>query len=159
MSPKNIYFARSLVKGKIAETIFEQMLREAGVFTVLEFGYEKVIPEILSLRSTQGDDVVEMLRSAPDFAVIDHSTKKVHLVEVKYQHTINATYVLNAAKRMHKCWNPSYLFIATLEGFYFDEITRIIKNYGAIAPLQTTQVSQELQNNYLKILQDFEHNN
>jgi hypothetical protein len=43
----NVLFARNLVKGKIAETIFAQMLREAGDFTVLEFGYEKVIPELV----------------------------------------------------------------------------------------------------------------
>ena len=36
----NVLFARNLVKGKIAETIFAQMLRETNQFTVLEFGYE-----------------------------------------------------------------------------------------------------------------------
>ena len=43
----NITFARNLVKGKIAETVFAQMLRETKTYTVLEFGYEKVIPELL----------------------------------------------------------------------------------------------------------------
>ena len=40
---KNITFARNLVKGKIAEAIFAQMLRETKEFTVLEFGYEKIV--------------------------------------------------------------------------------------------------------------------
>ena len=53
---KDIKFTESLVKGKIAETIFEQMLRSAKfkngsmkghhVFTVLHFGYEHVLPEL-----------------------------------------------------------------------------------------------------------------
>jgi hypothetical protein len=156
MTTKNIHFARNLVKGKIAETIFAQMLRETGQFTVLEFGYEKIIPDLVGQGYEENGCLVETLRTAPDFAVIDHNTRSVHLIEVKYMYNINAAYVLADAKRMHKSWNPSYLFIATLDGFYHDEITRIIANHGAIAPLSTDQVSQELQTTYLKILQDFE---
>lgn len=44
---KEITFARNLVKGKVAETVFAQMLRSTGAFTVLEFGYEKIIPELV----------------------------------------------------------------------------------------------------------------
>lgn len=156
MTTKNITFARNLVKGKIAETIFAQMLRETGQFTVLEFGYEKIIPDLVGQGYEENGGLVETLRTAPDFAVIDHSSHSVHLVEVKYQRVINAAYVLADAKRMHKSWNPSYLFIATLDGFYHDEISRVIVNNGAIAPLTTTQVPLELQQTYLKILQDFE---
>jgi len=47
ISMKHYDFARNLVKGKIAETIFAQMLRETGSFTVLEFGYEKIIPDLV----------------------------------------------------------------------------------------------------------------
>jgi hypothetical protein len=57
---------------------------------------------------------------------------------------------------MSQSWNPSYLFIATLEGFYFDEINNIIKNKGKIAPLETPQIKRDLQIRYLKILSDFE---
>lgn len=47
MKTNEISFARNLVKGKIAETVFAQMLRSTGAFTVLEFGYEKIIPELV----------------------------------------------------------------------------------------------------------------
>ena len=159
MTSKNIHFARNLVKGKIAETIFAQMLRETGQFTVLEFGYEKIIPDLVGQGYEENGGLVETLRTAPDFAVINHATHEVRLIEVKYQRVIDAAYVLRDAKRMHKSWNPSYLFIATLEGFYFDEINKIISNNGAITPLDHPQVSQELQANYLKILKDFEGTN
>lgn len=159
MTYKNVTFARNLVKGKIAETIFAQMLRETGQFTVLEFGYEKVIPELVGMGDSSQNDLIETLRTAPDFAVIDRVSHKVHLIEVKYQRHINASYVLADAKRMHQAWNPSYLFIATLDGFYFGEISQIIANNGVILPLETTQVPEEMQNNYLKILQDFESDN
>ena len=130
----NIDFARNLVKGKIAETIFAQMLRE-----------------------TNG--LVETLRSSPDFAVINKEKREVRLIEVKYQRKINSEYVLKAATRMHASWNPSYLFIATQDGFYFDEINKIIENEGKIAELKHPFISQELQDKYLKILIDFESDN
>ncbi len=151
-----IQFARNLVKGKIAETVFAQMLRETGQFTVLEFGYEKIIPDLVGQGYEENDALVETLRTAPDFAVINHVTREVRLIEVKYMHTIDAAFVLRDAERMHKSWNPSYLFIATLDGFYFDEINQVIKNNGAITPLEHPQVPEELQKSYLKILQDFE---
>ena len=119
---KNVDFARNLVKGKIAETVFAQMLRETGEFTVLEFGYEKVIPELLQNGSDKLDGVIDTIRSAPDFAVINKQTRKVHLIEVKYLRRMNTVYMFGHAQRMAKSWNPSYLFVATLDGFYFDEI-------------------------------------
>ncbi|MCX6784783.1 MAG: hypothetical protein NTV81_02500 [Candidatus Komeilibacteria bacterium] len=150
----NITFARNLVKGRIVETIFAQMLRETGNFTVLELGYEKIIPELVQQK--EYGDIVETLRTAPDFVVINKTTKVVQLIEVKYKKVLNFDYVLENAQRMSQSWNPSYLFIATLDGFYFDEISDVIRNNGQIFPLDDSQISKELQNEYLKILVDFE---
>jgi len=150
-------FVRRLVKGKIAETIFAQMYRETNSFTVLEFGYEKVIPELIQQGINDNSGIVATLRSAPDFAVINRITKEVRLIEVKYKRTLNREYVLKDAKRMHESWNPSYLFVATLGGFYFDNIENIIMNDGGIAPLNDPLIPNELQERYLQILKDFEN--
>ena len=155
----NINFARNLVKGKIAETVFAQMLRESRQFTVLEFGYEKVIPEFVQQGYDENNGMIETLRTAPDFAVINQKTKEVKLIEVKYMRTLNLDYVLKDAKRMSSSWNPSYLFIATLEGFYFDSIENVIKNNGEIPRFDNNQISEEVQEKYLQILTDFECNN
>ena len=58
---------------------------------------------------------------------------------------------------MHKSWNPSYIFVATLDGFNLDGINKIIKNHGAISSLDL--ISKDIQNQYLKILKDFEGKN
>jgi len=150
----NIHFARSLVKGRIAETIFAQMFRDSGKYTVLEFGYEKIVPEIMRQSYNRENPIIESLRVAPDFAVIDQTTKEVRLIEVKYRWRLNADDILECAKKMHASWNPSYLFIATLDGFYFDEINKIISKNGNISPL--VDLSAEMQSNYLQILIDFE---
>ena|SRR5208282_585598 len=155
----NVNFARNLVKGKIAETIFAQMLRETKIFTVLDFGYEKIIPEIVQQGYDPNETVLHMLRSAPDFAVINQETRQVHLIEVKYMQYIGQEFVLRYAQKMAKCWNPSNLFVATLDGFYFGEIGEIIKNHGDIKPLHHSQIPTDIQSKYLKILQDFEGDN
>lgn len=155
----NVIFARNLVKGKIAETIFAQMLRETKEFTVLEFGYEKIIPELVQQGYKDNNPMIETLRTAPDFAVINQKTREVRLIEVKYMRTLNLDNILKYAKRMSQSWNPSYLFIASLEGFYFDEINKIIRNKGKIESLQHPQIKKELQLKYLQILVDFEKNN
>jgi hypothetical protein len=80
MKNNEITFARNLVKGKIAETVFAQMLRSTGQFTVLEFGYEKIILELIGRGKEHDNEMVETLRTAPDFAVINNKSKEVHLI-------------------------------------------------------------------------------
>jgi len=155
----NIAFARNLVKGKIAETVFAQMLRETREFTVLEFGYEKVIPEMIQQGHVEDNGMIETLRTAPDFAVINQKTKEVRLIEIKYMHRLNPKFVLQDAKRMSGSWNPSYLFVATLDGFYFDNIEMIIKNNGFIPALEHPQIPKAVQDKYLQIIIDFEGKN
>lgn len=156
MKTNEITFARNLVKGKIAETVFAQMLRSTGQFTVLEFGYEKIIPELVGRGGGQNDDMVEALRTAPDFAVINNKTKEVHLIEVKYRKLVKNSDILSIAKRMSESWNPSFLFIGTVDGFYFGNVKEIIKNKGKIKPLVHKQIPPKTQEIFLKILNDFE---
>ncbi|USN54026.1 MAG: hypothetical protein H6760_02545 [Candidatus Nomurabacteria bacterium] len=149
-------FTHNLIKGKIAETIFAQMFRESRQFTVLEFGYEKIIPELIQQGYSQDNPTVNILRTAPDFAVIDHATSEVRLIEVKYQKQLSPEYVLIDAKRMAKSWNPSWLFIATLDGFYFDEVRNIIAITGVMPVFTHPQIGSDTQAKYLRILKDFE---
>ncbi len=156
MNKKDIIFARNLVKGKIAETVFAQMLRSTGAFTVLEFGYEKIIPELVGRGKGGDSEMVEALRTAPDFAVINNSTKEVHLIEVKYRATFTKKTVFAIADRMSKSWNPSYLFLASEKGFYFGEVRTLVENGGVIKLLDHPQIPQTTQTEFLKILNAFE---
>ena len=45
--------------------------------------------------------LIETLRSAPDFAVINKTKKEVDLIEIEYMHHLNADFALKAATRMH----------------------------------------------------------
>jgi hypothetical protein len=156
MKTNEISFARNLVKGKIAETVFAQMLRSTGAFTILEFGYEKIIPELVGRGAGGDNEMVETLRTAPDFAVINNKTKEVHLIEVKYRKELKNSDILSIAKRMSQSWNPSFLFVGTVEGFYFGNVKDIIKAKGKILPLVHPQIPKATQDTFLKILNDFE---
>lgn len=157
----NDKFSRNLVKGKITETVFAQMLRETNEFIVIDFGYEKVVPNLVQngYSYDEKSGTIETLRTAPDFAVINQKTKEVSLIEVKYMHFLSKENIYDAAARMHQSWNPSYLFIATQDGFYFDEINNIVEHEGSISPLKHPQIPPEIVDRYLQILKDFEGDN
>lgn len=151
-----INFSTQLIKGRIAETIFEQMLRDAGGFTILAFGYESVLPELAHRQhDLQTEETMEIIRRAPDFAVINNKDHEVHLIEVKYMMHITQEKVFKAANRMYQSWKPSYLFIATPECFYYGKVEEIVNSKGIINKLGFSQISKEIQDNYINILNKF----
>lgn len=159
----NIEFTRNLIKGRIAENIFSQMYRSSGHFTVLEFGYENIVPELVQhgYREDIEGGIVDTLKTAPDFAVIDPGAEgeKVRLVEVKYRKSLDRAETLKIARHMQKSWNPSYLFIATPNDFYFGAIKDIIASGGWVKPLDDPRFPKDVTEQYLKILRDFEPKN
>lgn len=156
MSQTSLNFSKQLIKGKVAEMIFEQMLRDTGRFTVLGFGYEKVLPELMHRQADiQAEVTMEIIRRAPDFAIINNDTHEVHLIEVKFRARLNNSEILKSARQLSDSWKPAYLFVATPEGFYFGQAMNIVKEEGRIAPLDHKQVSKELQDNYLELLGQF----
>ncbi|MFA6007020.1 MAG: hypothetical protein WC784_00020 [Candidatus Shapirobacteria bacterium] len=151
-----INFSKNLVKGRIAETLFEQMLRDAGCFTILSFGYEQIIPELAHRHDDiKAQETMEIIRRAPDFAVINNETHDVFLIEVKYLMRPSTSTILTDAKRMYESWRPSYLFLATPEGFFFDKASDIVKKEGIISPFIHPQIPAELQSKYTKLLNEF----
>lgn len=152
----DINFSRQLIKGRIAEMVFEQMLRDAKCFTVLRFGYENILPELMHRQhDIKVEQTMEVIRSAPDFAVINNGTHDVHLIEVKYRHNMTAVDNLKIAERMYESWRPSYLFVATPSGFFFGKVADIIKDKGVIAPLRHKDISETLQHKYIELMKSF----
>ncbi len=156
----NSDFSRNLIKGKIAEIIFQQMFIEAGEYTIIPFGYENVIPELAQCENYNDNSMVKKIkntvRSAPDFALISQNKKKVWLIEVKYRSTYDKDKIKKIAENQIERWDPSCLFIATLDGFYVDTCLRIIRQTGQASILPERWISKEIQNKYLKLLNEFE---
>jgi hypothetical protein len=57
---------------------------------------------------------------------------------------------------MSENWNPSFLFVGSVDGFYFGNVKDIIKAKGKIELLDHPQIPTETQQHFLKILNDFE---
>ena len=149
-------FTHKLIKGKIAELIFDQMFREIDRFTIIPFGYESTLPEIAqSSHLVEYKYVLDQIRTSPDFAMVSHDKTEVFLVEVKYFHQYNEKEINEAAKKIHSKWRVIWLFVATPDGFYFDSCMNVINSNGKILPLSSTWISTQIQNEYLRVLREF----
>jgi hypothetical protein len=148
-------FTQSLVKGRIAETIFERMLLATDKYTVLKGGYEHTMPLVVqNLHDLYDKSVLEGVRRSPDFVVIRKDNTNIHLVEVKYHKYKDLEYIIKDAEKIQEFWPHAELFVATNAGFFMDTCENIIKE-GFIQPLAEDIVSSELQEDYLKILKEF----
>lgn len=153
----NINFSHQLIKGKIAELIFAQMVRNTRAYTILEFGYENTLPSLAQMypKSKSSAATMEIIKRAPDFTIINHGNKEVHLVEVKYMNELKKSSVLSKARIIEKSWKQATMFIATTEGFYFDTVSNVIKNKGEISRFKHPKISLKTQQKYINLLNEF----
>jgi len=157
---KNIDFSRNLIKGKIAEIIFERMFSESGKFTILRSGYEYTYPELAQYPQLKFvEEYLEKIRHNPDFILISKDRKEAYIVEVKYRTDRDPEEILSIAQRTKKLQDPSFLFIASPDGFFFEPCNTIIMNNGKIGPLYEKWVSRETQEKYLKLMNEFKPKN
>ena len=81
-------FASNVVKGRIAETLVEEMFKKSG-YMVYRFGYEAVLENLSqNRRELQESDTLDKIKSIPDFLVVSPNGS-VQLIEVKYSSTSN----------------------------------------------------------------------
>jgi hypothetical protein len=155
-------FSHDLIKGKIAELIFELMFREAGKFTPLRFGYEYTVPELAQYRHLiQVEEVLNNISNSPDFILIakeknDGGKVEVFTVEVKYRTRLDEVDIEQIAAKTLKTWDPSWLFVASPDGFFFGPCRSVLRDGGQISPLSDNWVSKGLKAKYLELLRDFE---
>lgn len=152
----NIDFSRKLIKGRITEVIFEQMIREEEKYTVIPFGYEHTMPTLAQYRHiSEVPRVIDNISDAPDFALISDDKTKIYLVEVKYRKNLNLEDVKDYAEKLLKRWESPWIFIATPDKFYCDPCNAVLKN-GYMNELPESWVTKKRQVEYLKLLNEFE---
>jgi hypothetical protein len=152
----HVDFSEGLLKSKIVETIFEQMLRETQTYTILPFGYDKVLPALI-FQSADGtaEPALEAIRRAPDFCVIDLTTHEIALIEVTYMKSIDTEKVKEHAEKVSSAWGPALLFIATPKGFFYGAVLDIVTTDGNIDLFPKEIISEEIQAKYLKLLNKY----
>ena len=151
-----IRFSKDLIKGKIAEIVFEQMFRDGGKYTILRFGYEYTTPELAQYQHlVELKDVLQNIRHTPDFILMSQNKKEVYLVEVKYRSNLIPDEINKIAQETLQIWNPSWLFVATPQGFFFEPCNTIANREGKIGELFDKWVSKETQKKYVDLLNHF----
>lgn len=154
----NIDFSRNLIKGRIAEVVFEQMIREEERYTVIPFGYEHTMPTLAQYRkhfSEEVEKIIANISDAPDFALISKDNKNIYLVEVKYQSILNVKKLKEYSEKLLERWDYAWLFVATKKGFYCGQCKDVVKKED-INGLSEKWVTKERQEEYLKLLKEFE---
>lgn len=81
-SAKENPWISGVIKGRIAETIVEELFRSLD-FQVFSYGMENSIPGIKDLLKGVRGDVAKNIRQMPDFVVFKDKT--AHFIEVKYR--------------------------------------------------------------------------
>lgn len=153
---KELDFSCNLVKGKIAEIIFEQMIRAEKRYTVIPFGYEHTIPTLAQYQHLiEIKQVLKNISDAPDFVLISENKQEVFLVEIKYQNELNISLLKKYADNLLLRWDFAFLFVVTPRGF-FCSMSEWIIDEEKINPLSEKWVSKERQEAYLKILSQFD---
>jgi len=152
----NNSFAKNLIKGRIAETIFHLLFADAGEFTITPFGYEHTIPALAQYHAdVEIKQILDTIRKTPDFILMSQNKREVFLVEVKYRAIRHVEDTVRIAEELSKRWHPSWLFIASPDGFYFDSCRNVINAKGEIPSLSTTWVATETQEKYRVLLNEF----
>lgn len=110
----------SMLKGRMAETLFEELMRQSGNI-VYRFGYEAIVQNLTQLeeRFDRNSEVGERMRAMPDFIVVDKKGRP-DFVEVKFRwkpelHKTDFAML----ERIHTLWNARIVFVNCWEQPYF----------------------------------------
>lgn len=154
-------FTEQLIKGRIAETVFERMFREETKYDIYPLGYEYTLPILKQVRDAllhqehkaTLERILSNFDNTPDYLLVKADKSSVYIVEVKYQSLFDEKRIVSAAKKINERWDPAWLFVATKEGFYFDSCHDIV-NHNAIRPFDW--IPQPTQHDYLELLKRME---
>ena len=156
-------FPEKLIKGRIAETVFELMFREGTDYDVFPLGYEYTTPILVQFKNHPDAEhkeiikkVLENFEDTPDFMLVNPDKSEIYLVEVKFRTTYEPEELLKIAQDIKAKWKPSHLFLATSDRFYYDSCQTIINNNGQINPLKESRIVRDKQIYYHNLLMRFE---
>ncbi len=110
----------SMLKGRIAETLVEELLRQSGNI-VYRFGYEAIVQNLIQLEESfdRNSEVGERIRVMPDFIVIDKKGNPT-FVEVKFRRkTEFCGSDYDKFEKISKLWSAKIVLVNCFDPPYF----------------------------------------
>ena len=162
MSSSKKEITPELIKGKIAEVIFEQLFRTTNKYTILHFGYEYTHPELAQYKDRVNDNeekkALKFISKSPDYILVSEDKKdiKIRLVEVKFQTEFDIDFLKKDAEELESIWPGSWLFVASLDQGFSLSRACDIKDGRNTEALPSELVPENIQNYFLQILKEFE---
>src|SRR3989344_6609417 len=116
LSESSIKFASNVVKGRIAETLVEEMFKNSG-YKVYRFGYEAILQNISQSHiKLQDSETKEKIRSIPDFVVVSPKGS-IQLIEVKY--SADGTLRKSKLQNYLEFWNEARIILVSSKKPHF----------------------------------------
>jgi hypothetical protein len=87
MPKKDMYSKENMIKGRIAETLIEELFLYLG-YNVFRYGMENTVPGVMNLLKGVRSDVADNIRRMPDFVIQSNEGEnkgEVYFVEVKFR--------------------------------------------------------------------------
>lgn len=84
LSKKESDYKEGMIKGRIAETLVEEMFLSLG-YNVYRYGMENTVPGIMGLLKGIRSDVANTIRKMPDFVIQNTKTGDIFFIEVKFR--------------------------------------------------------------------------
>lgn len=82
LSKREHYYKESMIKGRIAETLIEELFLSLD-YSVFRYGMENTVPGIMNLLKGVRNDVAMNIRRMPDFVI--QKSNNVFFIEVKFR--------------------------------------------------------------------------
>lgn len=105
---KKTKFKDSVIKGKLAETIVEEMFF-AMDYRVFRFGMENTLPGFMNRYFPKKGEVAEQVRKMPDFIIVKDS--QIAFIEVKYRTNGKFDFKKHYGQRQYPYKNAYFILV------------------------------------------------
>lgn len=149
-------FASNVVKGRIAETLVEEMFKKSG-YQVYRFGYEAILENVSqSGYKIKDSDTWNRIRSIPDFLVISPNGS-IQLIEVKYSKT--GTISPSKLEKYANFWEEARIIVVgpNEPHFKISYISRFLED-GKLYPLEKdrfTTINPEIIKKFSQVVKEY----
>jgi len=156
MNKNLIAFASNVIKGRIAETLIEEMFKKSG-YQVYRFGYEAILQNISQSNiSIKDSDTKDKIRSIPDFVVVSPKGS-IQLIEVKYNS--DGKLRKSKLKKYEYFWNEARIILVSPKEphFQISYISKFLEN-EKLYPLgedKFTSINPEIIKKFSQVVKEY----